>query len=398
MRKRILCIVLSIGLTIGLSLTAYASETDLSGRGDVEVKAEEPEKVEDEEQEIDKSKIEEEMTGKSKGKEPKTDDSGMEDVETETEKTEERKSEKTESKEPQVTEKTESKEPQVTETTTEESKDKESGIEDSVTDETEETEETVTVSGNDVEKIALSVSGNDVEETAETETEEIQKVYSVEFPSFDNFSFILDPYGLRGMRELENATLEDLKPYAGKIYCDDTIMITNKSSVPIKLRVSFQITGDVNAVENIENVEKDEENNVLLCILPSENDVAGSIDNYKQSETAITVKKDTPTTVEFLLPQSDYSYEQSEEDVSARYSIVEGDMGHSVAFKISGLLNTRADWKAFSKEDKEVGLTVSYSYEEMSGLPEEGSLPDVSFGMAACDGTVINVSELEKGL
>lgn len=345
MQKRILCMVLLAGLTIELPFTAYASETDLSGRGDVEVKAEEPEKVEDGEQEDDKPEVEEEVV--------------------------------------------------------EESKAKESEIEDSVTGETEEiekTEKTTTVSGNDVEKITLSVSGNDVEEISETETEEIQKVYSVEFPSFDNFSFVLDPYGLRGMRELENATLEDLKPYAGKIYCDDTIMITNRSSVPIKLWVSFQITGDVNAVENVENVEKDEGNNVLLCILPSENDVAGSIDNYKQSETAITVKKDMPTTVEFLLPQSAYSYEQSGEDVSARYSIAEGDMGHSVAFKISGLLNTRADWKTFSKEDKEVGLTVRYSYEEISGSPEKGSLPDVSFGMAACDGTVIDVSELENGL
>lgn len=218
-------------------------------------------------------------------------------------------------------------------------------------------------------------------------------VYSVSFPAVEQFEFFLDPYGLRGLQEGESATLEELKPYAGRIYCDNKLMVTNKSSVPIKLKISIQLTGNVNAVETMEELEADEGNNILLYIVPSENDMGGDLEDYQPSEIGIVVKKDEPTVVEFLLPQSSYYYKENFEEDSLEYVIAEGDFGHSSAFRIGGRVNTKADWNSFDAEGEEVGLEIKYSYEDASDYPAQYSLRSGSFGIQYYDGATINVDE-----
>ncbi len=251
--------------------------------------------------------------------------------------------------------------------------------------------ESETISGNEIDNDGRA--GEDTEEILNEELEVDPVVYSVSFPAIEQFKFFLDPYGLRGLQEGENATLEELKPYAGKVYCDNRMMVTNKSSVPIRLKVSIQLTGNVNAVETMEELEADDENNILLYIVPSENDMEGDLDNYQQSENGIVVKKDEPTVVEFLLPQSSYYYKENAEDGSLQYVIADGDTGHSSAFRIGGRINTKADWKSFDAEGEEVGLEIRYSFEDASDLPVQYSLENGPFGIQDYDGAVIDASE-----
>lgn len=256
---------------------------------------------------------------------------------------------------------------------------------------------------DNIEQENKTVSGNEIENDDEV-GEEIDKalseelavdpvIYSVSFPSIEQFEFLLDPYGLRGLQEGESATLEDLKPYAGKIYCDNKLMVTNKSSVPIKLKISIQLTGNVNAVETMEELEADDENNILLYIVPSQNDMEGELEDYQPSESGIVVKKDEPTVVEILLPQSNYYYKENLEEDSLQYVIAEEESGHSSAFRIGGRINTKADWKSFDAEGENVGLEIKYSYEDASDSPAQYSLENEFFGIQYYDGTVINVDE-----
>lgn len=274
--------------------------------------------------------------------------------------------------------------------------------------ETEKIEETETETETRTEdETEMETETGTVEET-ETETEKITEekleenpvVYSVKFPAIDEFRFILDPYGLRALPEGKSASLEELKPYAGKIYCNNKMMVTNKSSVPVKVKVSIQLTGDICAVESVEDVEADMGNNVLLYVVPSENDLEGSLENYQKSNTGIVVKKDEPIVLEFMLPEGKYLYKESAEGESMSFGIADGETGHSAAFEIAGLVNTKADWKTFNEDGKKVGLKISYSYEDASDedasdQPAAYSRSRGAFALLPYDGTTVDVAEAE---
>lgn len=234
----------------------------------------------------------------------------------------------------------------------------------------------------------------DSEITTETEIEtesEKHTVYSVEFPSIDEFRFILDPYGLKGLTQGKSASLEELKSYAGKIYCNKKMMVTNKSSVPIKVKVSIQLTGDIIAKESREELESDSGNNVLMYIIPSNNDLEGELENYQQSDLGIVVKKDEPTVFELILPESQYQWNESIESNSMEYEIADGEKGHSAAFEIAGLINTRANWKKFDMTGKKIGLEISYSYEHVLDQPVADSQLYDAFGVLPYSGAVVKV-------
>lgn len=288
----------------------------------------------------------------------------------------------------------------------------ETELEENADIETEELDETVT----EIETMDKTETENDMEtETAkeseivedseistetenETETEietesENPTVYSVEFPSIDEIRFILDPYGLKGLTQGKSASLEELKSYAGKIYCNKKMMVTNKSSVPIKVRVSIQLTGDINAKESMEELESDLESNVLMYIIPSKNDLEGELENYQQSDLGIVVKKDEPTVFELILPESQYQWDESVESNSMNYEIADGERGHSVAFEIAGLINTKANWKNFDKTGKKIGLKITYSYEDASNLPVKKSRSYGAFELLPYSGATVNVTD-----
>lgn len=274
-----------------------------------------------------------------------------------------------------------------------------------VVTETEVESEAITQSETDTEEKTLDETETQMEDAAiiETETEEIVDekmaakpvIYSVAFPSIDEFRFVLDPYGLTALPDGKSATLEALKPYAGKIYCNNKMMVTNKSSVPVKVKVSIQLTGDIHSVNTVGDVEADTENNVLLYLIPAQNDLEGNLDNYQKSNTGIVVKKDEPTVLEFVLPESSYLEKGSADGESIAYGIADGDTGHSAAFQIAGFVNTKADWKTFNEDGKKVGLRINYSYEDASNQPIAYSRSCGAFALLPYDGDTVDLADAE---
>lgn len=266
----------------------------------------------------------------------------------------------------------------------------ESGIE----IETEINMETETADESEIIEDSEITTEAETEVETELETEsESPVVYSVEFPPIDELRFILDPYGLKGLTQGKSASLEELKSYAGKIYCNKKMMVTNKSSVPIKVKVSIQLTGDISAKESMEELESDSGNNVLMYIIPSKNDLEGKLENYEQSDLGIVVKKDEPTVFELILPESQYQWDESAESNSMKYEIADGENGHSAAFEIAGLINTKANWKNFDKTGKKIGLKISYSYEDASNLTMKESRSYGAFELLPYNGATVNVAD-----
>lgn len=263
--------------------------------------------------------------------------------------------------------------------------------------ESEITNETETVEESEITTETELDTENSETEIVEESKLDIEKaaVYSVEFPSIDEFRFILDPYGLRGLTQGKSASLEELKSYAGKIYCNKKMMVTNKSSVPIKVKVSIQLTGDINAKESMEELESDSGNNVFMYIIPSKNDLEGNLDNYQQSNLGIVVKKEEPTVFELILPESQYQWNEPKENNSMEYEIADGEKGHSVAFEITGRINTKTNWKKFDKTGKKIGLKISYSYEDASNQPVTDSKSFGAFKLMPYDGITVDATEIK---
>lgn len=263
--------------------------------------------------------------------------------------------------------------------------------------ESEITNETETVEESEITTETELDTENSETEIVEESKLDIEKaaVYSVEFPSIDEFRFILDPYGLRGLTQGKSASLEELKSYAGKIYCNKRMMVTNKSSVPIKVKVSIQLTGDINAKDSMEELEADSGNNVFMYIIPSKNDLEGNLDNYQQSNLGIVVKKEEPTVFELILPESQYQWNEPKENNSMEYEIADGEKGHSVAFEITGRINTKTNWKKFDKTGKKIGLKISYSYEDASNQPVTDSKSFGAFKLMPYDGITVDATEIK---
>lgn len=427
MQRKILSVILAINMTAGLAFTAYASEQEMpqteaateSGAQTVQEGSpvEEEKQMETETKEKEDTGTSTETAEKTGTTETETEAAGNTVTETEAAENTITETEAAGNTEAETETTAETGVPVETESTTETeaSDETETGTEiadgteteTGTADETEVETETGAADKTETEtEAADETEAETVTETmdeTETETEKITEeklevnpvVYSVEFPAIDEFRFILDPYGLRALPEGKSASLEELKPYAGKIYCNKKMMVTNKSSVPVKVRVSIQLTGDISAVESAEDVEADSGNNVLLYIIPSENDLEGSLDNYQKSGTGIVVKKDEPTVLEFMLPEGKYLYKESAEGEAMSFGIADGETGHSAAFEIAGLVNTKADWKTFNEEGKKVGLKISYSYEDASDQPTAYSRSRDAFALLPYDGATVDVEAAE---
>lgn len=378
MQRGVVSLILVLNMAAGLVLSAYASEQEDSFTEEENCIITEIE----EQEEISTSIVTTEET-----KSIETETELMENTIVETELT------------------TETETEFVDDTNIETEESDETGTQIEAIDETEtemDTESEITNETETVEESEITTETELDTENSETEIVEESKldiekaaVYSVEFPSIDEFRFILDPYGLRGLTQGKSASLEELKSYAGKIYCNKKMMVTNKSSVPIKVKVSIQLTGDINAKESMEELESDSGNNVFMYIIPSKNDLEGNLDNYQQSNLGIVVKKEEPTVFELILPESQYQWNEPKENNSMEYEIADGEKGHSVAFEITGRINTKTNWKKFDKTGKKIGLKISYSYEDASNQPVTDSKSFGAFKLMPYDGITVDATEIK---
>lgn len=193
------------------------------------------------------------------------------------------------------------------------------------------------------------------------------KVYSVTLPTTATLGLTIDPQGLSALENGATASKDDLANAAGLITGTDKAVVTNCSSVPIKVSVKLTGTGDATfktAANDVEAAptESDTAENVLLYALPSAVDVGNSKDNYVASTTGVLLST-TAATVNFVLDAAEYNY--SKDDTGkATYTLKDGETGHGTAIAFEGLVNTKADWSDYIKASSPstIGMTAVFTY------------------------------------
>lgn len=225
------------------------------------------------------------------------------------------------------------------------------------------------------------------------------KVISVTLPTTATMKLIIDPQGLTALKDGETASAEDLASAAGLITGESKAVVTNLSSVPVKVSVKLTGTGAANFVADAASVEKapagdQKENNILLYALPSSVDVAGSADNYVASTTGITMNS-SEASVDFVLDPAEYNFSKEGEKVT--YELKEGETGHGTAIAFEGLVNTQADWSDFVKESEpsKIGMTAVFSYTAEVGDSVADTTEGAPYGMVKKTSGTITVEAKE---
>lgn len=236
-------------------------------------------------------------------------------------------------------------------------------------------------------------------------------VYKVTLPTDDCFDFTVDPQGI--LSQTEPGT------YGETLYPDGTeglivpkeadgAYINNKSSVPIKLTVDAYVTSDVRTADEYEGTEStvnlvdlDQWNyvnsgidNTLLLTLDITNDdmdlttftdgskiVTG--DALNQNVIAITQNgkpDDKGTQITFALNKAEYEFKKA---TDITYELKDNEVGDSVGMRLSGLVNTQADWSGFvgdSDPEKIIVKTV-FSFTQLTTDYDAAELDDRAHGV-----------------
>lgn len=229
------------------------------------------------------------------------------------------------------------------------------------------------------------------------------KVYSVTLPTTATLGLTIDPQGLSALENGATASKDDLANAAGLITGTDKAVVTNCSSVPIKVSVKLTGTGDATfktAADDVEAAptESDTAENVLLYALPSAVDVGNSKDNYVASTTGVLLST-TAATVNFVLDAAEYNY--SKDDTGkATYTLKDGETGHGTAIAFEGLVNTKADWSDYIKESSPstIGMTAVFTYTStLTDADKADTTEGAPYGMMEMSSGIITVEAKDAG-
>ncbi len=225
-------------------------------------------------------------------------------------------------------------------------------------------------------------------------------VYSVTLPTTAKTKLVIDPQGIMQMKSGDTASADDLAGAAGRITCESIPMIANLSSVPMKVGVSMQLSGDATDVSAINEVEADDEANVLLYAVPSAVDAkSADATKYSASSNGIVIHKAKTTDVEFILDAADYQFEKDAAG-NVTYKLV-ADSGHATGVEFAGFANKKADWSEFVTPQgpgagaaaKKVGMKATFSF---TNELESGDVADTTEGapyaMKAYSGDVVDLN------
>lgn len=255
--------------------------------------------------------------------------------------------------------------------------------------------------------LAASTANEDTTGTTITGEGEVEyvntKVISVTLPTTASLGLTIDPQGLSALANGSTASKEDLADAAGLITGKSKALVTNCSSVPVKVSVKLTGTGDATFVATKEAVEKAPEDskpeqNVLLYALPSSVDVENSVDNYVASTTGVTMST-TAATVDFILDAADYNYSK-DADGKASYSLKDGETGHGTAIAFEGFINTQADWSDYIKETNpsDIGMTAVFTYTStLADADKADTTEGAPYGMKAMASGTITVEARDVG-
>lgn len=253
---------------------------------------------------------------------------------------------------------------------------------------------------------ALAATGTDENTTGNTVTGSGDvsyvdtTVYSVTLPTTATTSLVVDPQGLTGLTNGSTATADELEAYAGKITCASTPIVTNLSSVPMKVSVKLAMTGDATPVKTVEAVNDTttKANNVLLYAVPSAADTKGVESNYIASTTGVVLSA-TEATVDFILPAAEYNYKKAE-DGTITYEVVAGETGHGSGLSFGGYVNKHADWSDYVKETdpKAIGMTAVFTFTKTIADGEAADTTEgAPYGMKAYTGDKVTVKPSNAG-
>lgn len=210
--------------------------------------------------------------------------------------------------------------------------------------------------GNSGDATGTTITGNGEVNAVDT------TVYSVTLPTTATTKLVVDPQGIMQMKSGDTATADDLAGAAGKILCESVPMITNLSSVPMKVEVAMQLSGDVTAVNTIDAVEANTTDNVLLYAVPSAVDAkSADATKYVASTTGIVVPKGTPASVAFILDAAEYNFEKDATTGATSYKLAEAGAGHATGLKFAGFANKKADWSDYVAPQPPVSGSASKS-------------------------------------
>lgn len=218
-------------------------------------------------------------------------------------------------------------------------------------------------------------------------------IYSVTLPTEASTSLVVDPQGISQMENNSVATAEQLASGAGKITCADTPIVTNLSSVPMKVSVELKLTGDATSVTTVADVEKDTVANVLLYAVPSATDTRGAKAGYSASTKGVVLSP-TAATLDFILGAAAYNYKKdSNGDVT--YERVDGETGHGTGLQFGGYVNKKADWKDFvgDSASKSIGMEAKFTFtKEIADGEAADTTEGAPYAMKTYAGTTVEVT------
>ena len=225
-------------------------------------------------------------------------------------------------------------------------------------------------------------------------------VYSVTLPTSTlTTDLIIDPQGIMQMKSGDTASADDLAGAAGRITCTTIPMIANYSSVPMKVGVSMQLSGDATDVSAINEVEADDEANVLLYAVPSAVDAkSADATRYSASSNGFVIHKAASTDLEFILDAAEYQFEKDALG-NVTYNL-KADSGHATGVEFAGFANKNADWSPFvtpagpgATAEKTVGMKTTFSFtNELKSGDVADTTEGAPYAMKAYSGDVVDLN------
>lgn len=224
-------------------------------------------------------------------------------------------------------------------------------------------------------------------------------VYSVTLPTSSSISLVVDPQGLAGLESGDTATSDELAVHAGTVTCASIPIVTNLSSVDMKISVALQLTGNATPVSSGDAVNTGTDTNILLYAVPSAVDTLGQASGYVGSTTGIVMTTGTAANVDFILPAATYNFTKtvSGSDVSGNnlyavnFELAAGETGHGTGLKFEGLVNKNADWSAYANGGQSIGMTAVFTFTNNLNGAEADSTEGAPFGMVAYTGDKVTV-------
>lgn len=222
------------------------------------------------------------------------------------------------------------------------------------------------------------------------------EIYSVTLPTDGCFDFVVDPQGILSATAPSTYT-EEMYPdgTAGYIVATEGTgaYINNKSAVPIKLSLEAYVAKDAaGAASTVNLVDLDRadsmnagiDNNMMLTFDITHDGVdqttfadatAITTENVNPDVIAVTKngKPDTTngevgTKLSFALAGAKYNYTGSAGAYT--YEIDSADttnVGDSVGVRLGGLVNTEADWSAYTGDSGEpIHVATTFSFDKLS--------------------------------